>query len=299
VTPAFFLRTLARESRGSRGRLAFFVACLSVGVAAVVSVAGISASLDDGIRGEARQLLAADLAIQGRRPIPPGLDLARAGLAGAGRTDLQETVTVVAAPPRAAGHPGRSQLVELKVVDGDYPFYGKLVIEPARPLRELLAPGTTVVAAELLARLGLRVGDALRIGGRPFRIAGIVTSEPDRISVSMTLGPRVFLNGEGFRRAGLGGPGSRITYRTLLKAPEGFPSPASTRSRNGCSRRSPIRPSTASRPTAMRNRRCAAASTGSSASSAWWRSSRSSWAASASPRACAPGSPAGWTRSPS
>lgn len=222
MTPAFFFRTLIRESRGSRGRLAFFVACLSIGVAAVVAVAGVSGSLDDGIRGEARQLLAADLAIEGRRAVPKDLDLAAAGLAGAQRTDLRETVTVVAAPPRADGRPGPSQLVELKVVDGDYPFYGTLELEPDRPLRELLGPDSAVVAAELLARLGLRTGDTLRIGGKPFRIAGVVLSEPDRISVSMTLGPRLFLGVEGFARAGLEGRGSRIGYRTLLKAPEGF-----------------------------------------------------------------------------
>lgn len=222
---SFFFRTLIRESRGSRGRLAFFVACLSVGVAAVVAVAGMSASLDEGIRSEARQLLAADLAIEGRRPVPKDLDLAAAGLAGAQRTDLRETVTVVAAPPRPDGRPGASQLVELKVVDGDYPFYGTLEIEPDRPLRELLGPETTVVASELLARLGLKVGDPLRIGGQPFRIAGVVLSEPDRISVSMTLGPRLFLGPEGFARAGLEGRGSRIEYRTLLKAPQGYALP--------------------------------------------------------------------------
>jgi putative ABC transport system permease protein len=223
MTPGFFFRTLLRESRGSRGRLAFFVACLSVGVAAVVAVAGLSASLDDGIRGEARQLLAADLAIESRQPIPKDLDLAAAGLAGAERTDLQETVTVVAAPPSATGAPGRSQLVELKVVYGEYPFYGTLDLDPRRPLSQLLAADTTVVAAELLARLGLKVGDELRIGGQPFRIAGVVLSEPDRISVSMTLGPRIFLSGDGFQRAGLSGQGSRIEHRTLLKVPPGFP----------------------------------------------------------------------------
>lgn len=223
MTPGFFFRTLIRESRGSRGRLLFFVACLSVGVAAVVAVAGISASLDNGIRSEARQLLAADLAIESRRPIPKDLNLAAAGLAGAERTDLQETVTVVAAPPRAGGEPGRSQLVELKVVQGAYPFYGKLEIDPAGPLSGLLAADTTVVASELLARLDLRQGDILRIGGQSFRIAGVVLSEPDRISVSMTLGPRIFLSGDGFRRAGLSGYGSRIEHRTLLKVPAGFP----------------------------------------------------------------------------
>jgi putative ABC transport system permease protein len=77
------------------------------------------------------------------------------------------------------------------------------------------------VASELLARLGLRVGDTLRIGGEPFRIAGVVLSEPDRVSISLTLGPRVFLSGAGFKRTPLGGRGSRIEYRALLKLPEG------------------------------------------------------------------------------
>ncbi|HEX3129454.1 MAG TPA: FtsX-like permease family protein [Thermoanaerobaculia bacterium] len=216
----FFLSTLARESRGARGRLLFFVACLSVGVAAVVAVAGMSASLDEGIRVEARQLLAADLAIEGRRPIPD-LDFKKLGLAGAQRTDLRETVTVALSGP--PGTAGRSQLVELKVVDGDYPFYGKLELRPQRRLSELIGPDTVVVGSELLSTLHLKQGDILRIGGAPFRIAGAVLSEPDRVSVSFTIGPRAFLAPSGLARTQLQGPGSRIGYKALLKLPPGFP----------------------------------------------------------------------------
>jgi putative ABC transport system permease protein len=221
VKPSLFFRSLRRESRGSRGRLLFFIACLAVGVSAVVAVAGLSASLDSGIRLEARQLLAADLVIAGSRPLPAGFDLGAAGLGGARRTEVKELVTVVAAPPAAAGRPGASQLVELKAVAGDYPFYGRLVLQPQRPLRELLAPDTAVVAAELLARLHLHAGDTLRIGGLPFRIAGTVLSEPDRISVSLTLGPRLFLSAAGLARTSLEAQGSRISYRTLLALPAG------------------------------------------------------------------------------
>lgn len=210
----FFFNTLIRESRGARGRLAFFVACLSVGVAAVVAVAGMSASLDEGVRSEARQLLAADLAIEGRRPVPPGLDLAKAGLAGAQRTDLKEMVTVVLAKT--------SQVVELRVVQGEYPFYGNLELRPRRPLSELLGPESVVVGSELLSNLGLRQGDTLRVGGAPFRIAGVVLSEPDRVSVSFTIGPRVFLSAEGLARTQLEGRGSRIGHRTLIKLPPSF-----------------------------------------------------------------------------
>jgi putative ABC transport system permease protein len=220
VSPGFYFHTLIRESRGSRGRLAFFIACLAVGVAAVVAVAGLSASLDDGIRREARQLLAADLVVRGNRPVPAEALKAIAAIPGARRTDVRETVTVAAAPKRG-GRPGPSRLVELKIVDGAYPFYGRLDLEPRRPLHELLAPGTTVVASELLAHLGLKLGDTLEIGGEPFRVAGVVLAEPDRVGFSVTLGPRAFLSGPGFARTSLMGRGSRIAHRALVKLPEG------------------------------------------------------------------------------
>ncbi len=220
MSPGFYLRALVRESRGSRGRLAFFIACLAVGVAAVVAVAGLSASLRDGIRREARQLMAADLAVRGNQPLPPEVLAAITDLPGARRTDVKETVTVAAAPERN-GQPGPSQLVELKVIDGFYPFYGKLDLNPKRPLNELLTPNTAVVASDLLSHLGLRVGDPLLIGGQAYRIAGIVLAEPDRVSISFTLGPRVFLSGAGFARTTLEDQGSRMGYKALVKLPDG------------------------------------------------------------------------------
>lgn len=219
MSPGFFFRTLLRESRGSRGRLLFFIACLAVGVSAVVAVAGLSASLNDGIRREARQLLAADLVVRGREPIPTDLGKALAPFPGTRRTDVRETVTVASAP-RRDGRTGPSQLVELKVVDGTYPFYGKLELAPSRPLAELLTPRTAVVASELLARLGRKVGEDIQIGGQPFRVAGVVVAEPDRVGISLTLGPRVFISGAGFDRTTLDDRGSRIGYRALFRLPD-------------------------------------------------------------------------------
>jgi putative ABC transport system permease protein len=120
-----------------------------------------------------------------------------------------------------ASRKGQSQLVELKVIDGDYPFYGNLVLRPARPLKDLLGPESAVVAPELLSRLGLKVGDPLEIGGQSFRIAGQVLSEPDKISISLTLGPRVFLSAPGLARTALVGRGSRIDRKTLIQLPPG------------------------------------------------------------------------------
>ena len=226
MTPGlrFYARAIRRESRGAHGRLLFFVVCLAVGVAAVVAVAGLSSSLDRTIRGEARQLLAADIAVDSRRPLPQALADALSAIPGVQRADLTEMVTVVAAPPRGEAA-GRSQLVELKAVAGGYPFYGRLVLEPDRPLAELLAADAVVVGPDLLSRLGLRVGDALRLGGTEFRIAGTVSSEPDRVGGAFSVGPRVFLSAEGLARTVLQGAGSRVLYRALLALPAATPAP--------------------------------------------------------------------------
>ena len=137
MSPKLYLRYSLSEFRGSTARVLYFVACLAIGVSAVVVVAGLSAGLDDGIRREAKQLLAADLVIEGRRP--PGKDIEAAvdRLEGSRRALVRDLLTVVAARPRD-GRPGRTRLVELKVVDGDYPFYGDLELRPPSRLAEIL-----------------------------------------------------------------------------------------------------------------------------------------------------------------
>ena len=224
MKPRTLFTWMLRESRGAFGRFAFFVACLAVGVAAVVAIAGLAAGLDSGIRSEARQLLAADLAIESRRALPDTFDLAQLLPAGSRTAAMREMVTVVAALPQN-GKPGRSQLVELKAVERGYPFYGKLAVVPARPLSALLAPDAAVVAPELIGALGLRRDQPLlfRIGTADFRVAGEVSAEPDRVGIGTAFGPRVFLSMAGLERAGLIAKGSRVSYKTLIALPAGVP----------------------------------------------------------------------------
>ena len=47
-------------------------------------------------------------------------------------------------------------------------------------------------------------------------------AEPDRVGISFTIGPRVFLSGAGFARTHLEDQGSRINYRTLVRLPDGI-----------------------------------------------------------------------------
>ncbi len=230
MTAALYLRQMARESRGQGRRLGFFLACLAVGVAAVVAVAGLTASLDQAIRSDARQLLAADLVVVSRSslPMPPALEERLASLTGAERAEVKELVTVVAATPQSGAprpgspppsRPAPSRLVELKAVAPGYPFYGAVTTEPQRPLAELLDAESVLAAPELLAALGLEVGEALRVGSQSFRVAGTISAEPDRLGGAFVAGPRVMISIDGLARADLEQRGSRADHRLLLKLP--------------------------------------------------------------------------------
>src|SRR6185436_15915885 len=105
-----------------------------------------------------------------------------------------------------AAESGRSQLVELKALSGGYPFYGRLVFEDpgppegAPPLAERLGDANAAVAPELLQRLGIGRGGRIRIGTADVTVTEIVISEPDRVSISFTLGPRVMISEAGLAR---------------------------------------------------------------------------------------------------
>lgn len=213
------LSTMIRESRGSRGRLVFFTACLAIGVAAVVGVSSAVNAIDDGVRAQARDLLAADLVVSSRHPLPDDLpDLLDELVPGHERTEIHELSTMAAAAGDN-GLPGPSRLVELKAVEGRFPFYGQLTLEPAASLDDLLSDSTIVVAPELLTALQLSPGEQLFLGGEPFTIAAVVVAEPNRLAFSFSLGPRVFVSRAGLDRAGLLAYGSRVRYRTMVALP--------------------------------------------------------------------------------
>ena len=219
---AVLARLCLRESRGSRGRLVVFVLCLAVGVAAVVSVAHLSEGLRGGVRSRARDLLAADLVVSSRSELPEALDELLAQESIDARTDTVQLVTVVAAPPRGE-IPGSSRLVEIKAVDGPYPHYGQLELDPPLPLSELLGDDAVVVAPGVLTSLGLRPGDQLRVGGVPFTIAGTVLAEPEKLDFNLMSGPRVFISRAGLDRTPLLSFGSRVRFGALLALPAGTP----------------------------------------------------------------------------
>ncbi len=209
-----------REMRASWRRLLFFFICLSIGVGAIVAIRSVIQSVRAVFDGEARSLLSADVIIGSNRAI--GDDLNRqidARLREAGAASLQsiELSTMV----RAAERGGNARMVELRGIEAGYPFYGELKLEQQTFDHSLLGDFGVLVRPELLAQLGVSVGDGLMIGKQRFTIRGVIVSEPGRRLGAFSMGSRAFVDIGDLQQTGLLAFGSRANYQRLLKVPDG------------------------------------------------------------------------------
>lgn len=204
-----------RETRAGWRSFAGLIACVALGVAAVVGVGGVGASLDRALSREGKSLLGGDLELRSARPLDDDARsrLGRLTATGATATDVRELVAMAREPGR-----GTSLLVELKTVGREYPLYGRLETQPEQPLSELLRDDGALVEDALLGRLGVAVGSRIVLGVAPFTIRGVIVKEPDRAG-GLSLGPRVLIADDRLERTGLVTIGSRVRHRTLVRLP--------------------------------------------------------------------------------
>ena len=206
-------RIATRELRSSPGKFAFVLLSVAIGVAALTGVRGFSASFRSMLLLRARSIMAADIAARMTEAPTPAEQSALDKIQGLEATPVIEMLSMASSTTSLD-----PLLVALKAVDpAKYPFYGDVVLEPAIPLREALTDSTVAVGDDLLLRLHLKLGDSIKLGNSTFRIASVVTDEPDRLTGSFAAGPRVLISQQALDGTGLLAPGSRAVRRLLFK----------------------------------------------------------------------------------
>ena len=170
------LRLARRELRSGLTGFAVFLACLALGVGSMAAVGHLAESVGQGLAREAKAILGGDLEVSRTH-----LDLSPEQAARLAR--LGEASHTVRGRAMAVTPAGGHALVELKAVDAAWPLYGMPTLAPAlppgMPLAAALAErgGEFGVLAEqnLLDRLDLKVGDALRLGAAACRVRAVST----------------------------------------------------------------------------------------------------------------------------
>jgi len=222
--PKLITLTLA-ELRGAWKRMTFFILCIAIGVCAVMTIKSFSNMIQETIQGQAKGLLAADIAIKGSweqgkedlayqtKTLPTGTEF----------LFIKELHGMAQYKKKTIPEKSGSLITELKSIPlsgPQYPFYGELKNDPDRPLQELLKGNGAVVESSFLIKTGLHLNDEFSLGKTKLKITGTVISEPDRISRAFSIGPRLFISRASLDKAGLIQPGSRIKHRTLIKIPD-------------------------------------------------------------------------------
>lgn len=212
------LKLARRDLRGAFGSLWIAIAGISLGVAAIAAVGSLSAAMLESVRTEARDSIGGDVSLRlFHRPADPHQ---RRALEAAGR--LSETAEL---RPMAQREDGTAMaLVELKAVDGAYPLYGEVALDPPGALAGALASydGIWGVAVDraLLETMEAEIGDRLRLGGAVFDIRAIIENEPDRSFRAFTLGPRVIIQRAALDATGLAPPGAPVYWYYRLRLPD-------------------------------------------------------------------------------
>jgi putative ABC transport system permease protein len=221
---AVAIRFALRELRGGLGGFGIFIACIVLGVATIAGVGSVARGMTDGIAREGRAILGGDFALSlvQRQANPDERSyLERAGA-------LSEVATLRAMARKADGE--SAALVELKSIDASYPLAGAVKVVGGGSAAKLLAPsgGTFggLAEPELLVRLGVSVGDAVRLGGATVRLTGVIDSEPDRLAGGFSFGPRLMISREALVATGLIQPGSLVTWHYRVRLAGEPPDPA-------------------------------------------------------------------------
>jgi len=216
TTAARFAR---RELRGGLKGFRVFLACLALGVGAIAAVGSVRSAIFEGLRAEGSAILGGDAELKFTYREAEGGEMDWIGRVSTGYSEIVDFRSMVAAGEERA-------LVQAKGVDGVYPLYGEIGLEPAIPLDDALREGPdglygAVMEQILIDRLGLKIGDRIRLGVGELELRAALTHEPDKISGGFAFGPRVLVSLDGLRGTGLLQPGS--FYETLyrLRLPEG------------------------------------------------------------------------------
>jgi putative ABC transport system permease protein len=176
-----------RDARHNYSRLMLFMASLITGIAAVVALDSLNYSLQKDINDNAKELLGADLVINGEKKFNPQLQTTFDSLKfpQASEADMASMVLFL--------NNNQSRLIRLVALRGNFPFYGSIETKPENAYELVQKKGKYAMLDETLAsQYEVSSGDSLRIGNTVFKVAGVVSKIPGGGGIMTTFTPSVY-----------------------------------------------------------------------------------------------------------
>lgn len=200
-----------RDSRKNRGRLLLFMSSIVLGIAALVAINSFGDNLRTQVNNEAKSLLAADLKIDSRQPIPAEIISLIDSLRFSVVQEISFGSMVVF---EKSGH---TRLVNVRAVSTGFPIFGKLVTTPLSAATDFHKGNKALVDRTIMLQFGAKDGDSIRIGNSQFIIEGTVIKVPGQAGIVGSVAPPVFIPISNMDATGLIQRGSRINYTAYIE----------------------------------------------------------------------------------
>lgn len=200
-----------RDSRRNRSRLLLFVSSIILGIAALVAIYSLGDVLRKEIDEQAAALLGADLEISGNKPVQKTLGSLVDSL-GDHVSEQKNFSSMIYFPKN-----GKTRLIEVKALSGDFPYYGDFETMPVKAARSFRTKQQALVDKTLMLQFEAKPGDSIRIGQLSFEIAGSLSGAPGMTGIAASVAPVVYIPMQYLPQTGLEQKGSRMSYRLFFK----------------------------------------------------------------------------------
>ncbi|WP_405385134.1 ABC transporter permease [Maribacter sp. LLG6340-A2] len=202
-----------RDGKASGKRLLLFMASIILGISAVVSIQSFSNNLKENIGLQSKALMGADFLIDSNQPANERVVAIMDSLGG---VDAKE---VNFASMAAFLKNGNTKLVQVRGIEGKFPFYGELETAPASAANSYQEIGGALVDATAMLQYNLKPGDSVKLGNITFPIVGSLLSAPGSTAIGATAAPPIIVPYRYMEQSGLLQRGSRLEYNYYFKDP--------------------------------------------------------------------------------
>ena len=195
-----------RDSRRNRSRLFLFISSIILGIAALVAIYSFEYNLRQDIDSQAKSLLGADMVIETNKAVQKDILPVLMAL-GDERSEERTFASMIYFPKN-----GGTRLVNVRALQGAYPYYGMIETTPASAGRSFRESQHALVDKTLMLQFDTKVGDSIKVGEVTFMIAGILNKAPGQTGFSASVAPVVYIPLKYLEQTGLSQKGSRINY---------------------------------------------------------------------------------------
>ena len=206
-----------RELRHSGRKLLTVLFILSIGMIGPLFAGSLRTSVDSYLSERSRQMLSADLAVSAMRPFKPEeIEAVQTVLQPIRMVRETEFVTMARGPVNAT-------LVEVKAEEATFPLIGEFKLKGQKVENAAALSNERIAWAypEVLAQLGLKVGESIRIGQADFRIDAQIEEAPGS-GRAIGIAPRLYIGLKYVADTKLTQFGAQVFHRLYLELPAGL-----------------------------------------------------------------------------